>query len=57
MHIHGSIEVQYIAYLLIIMYDFIMMHLNFRANYAQIGSIHAYHFTATSRCFSWESRH
>ena len=48
MRIYGSIEVQYIAYLLIIMYEFIVMHLNFRENYAQIGSIRAYHFSAPS---------
>ena len=45
----SSIEVQYFAHLLIIMYDYIVMHLNFRENYAQIGSIHACHFTAPSR--------
>ena len=42
MCIHGSIELQYFAYLLIIMYDYIVMHLNFRGNYTQIGFIHAY---------------
>ena len=41
---YGSIEVQYFAYLLIIMYDYIVMHLNFRENYAQIGSIFAPRF-------------
>ena len=45
MRIYGSNEVQYFAYLLIIMYDCIVMYLNFR----EIGSIHAYHFTALSR--------
>ena len=49
MRIYGSIEVQYFAYLLIIMYDYMVMHLNFRENYAQIRSIHAHHFPAPSR--------
>ena len=42
MRIYGSYEVQYFAYLLIIMYGYIVMHLNFCENYPHIGSIHAY---------------
>ena len=41
MCIYSSIEVQYFAYLLVIMYDYIVMHLNFSENYAQIGSIYS----------------
>ena len=42
MCIYGSIKVQHFAYLLIIIYDYTVMHLNFRGNYTQIRSIHAY---------------
>ena len=52
MCIYGSIEVHYFEYLVIIIYDYIVMHLNFRENYAQIVYINAYHFTAPSRCFN-----
>ena len=36
MRIDGSIEVHYFAYLLIVMYDYIVMHLNVRENYVPI---------------------
>ena len=55
MRIYGSIGVEYFWYLLMIIYDYIVMHLYFRENYAQIGSIHAHHFTALSRCLDVSS--
>ena len=33
MRIYGGIEVQYFAYLFIILYDYKMMHLNFREHH------------------------